>query len=336
MFATGALLFAQNDTRPVAVVRLMGTETITVSQFKTVVENNQRALGQVLTKDQQRQLLDSMIDEKLLLQGAIRDRVVLSDAELNQQVQELRNQMASQVGRQPTEDEFASAIRSQTGLELAVFREQLRQQLLMQKYVLTKKDALLKTIQQPTEQDIINAYNINKSQFIRPDTVRFSMIEVPFSTAAQKTQAKTVADRLVREIASNASKFDEAVIKGQTVGAGYNAGDAGYIPRTPQAQQLFGLDLMNTAFSLRQGEVSKLIEGNTGFYIIKITETYAMKALTLDDIAQLGSRVTVRQYISSGILQERQQALLNRAVQELTVELRAGNPFQVYDSNLTW
>jgi len=61
-----------------------------------------------------------------------------------------------------------------------------------------------------------------------------------------------------------------------------------------------------------------------------------MKALELDEIAILGTSVTVRQYIAAGLLEQRQQEILERATRELTTELRAGNPFRIMENNLNW
>jgi hypothetical protein len=61
-----------------------------------------------------------------------------------------------------------------------------------------------------------------------------------------------------------------------------------------------------------------------------------MKNLELDDTFQLGSRVTVRDYIGNILLQERQMETLQKATQELVTELRAGKTFQVFERNLTW
>ncbi|MDR1899053.1 MAG: peptidylprolyl isomerase, partial [Treponema sp.] len=142
--------------------------------------------------------------------------------------------------------------------------------------------------------------------------------------------------RLFREIGSNPSKFDEVVLRGQAPDSGFQAGDAGFLPRNMEAQQLMGADFINTAFSLKQGEVSKLMEGIRGYQIIKITETYDMKNLELGDIFQLGTRVTVRDYIGNSMLQQRQQEVFAKATQELVTELRAGKTFQVFERNIAW
>jgi parvulin-like peptidyl-prolyl isomerase len=97
-----------------------------------------------------------------------------------------------------------------------------------------------------------------------------------------------------------------------------------------------GSDFIETAFSLKQGEVSRLLEGDGAYQIIKITETYEQKNLELDDIYQPGDRMTVREYIGNSLLQNRQQQALKTATDELVAELRKGNSFQVMEANLNW
>jgi parvulin-like peptidyl-prolyl isomerase len=331
------MAFAQNDLQPVVIVRLTKSEPITVKQYRTEIERMEKTARRTLNPTERRQVLDVMINEKLALQAAERDKITISENEINQQIQQLRSSMVEQIGRQPTDAEFAIAVRNETGLEVAAFREQIRRQMIVQKYLLSKKQNILESVQVPTEKEILDTYTLAKSQFVRPDTVRFSMIQVPFGTdPAEKTKAKELADRLVREIGSNAAKFDEAVIRGQVPNSGYQAGDGGYLPRNMEAQQVVGQDFLNTAFALKQGEVSKLIEGPRGFQIIKVTETYEQKNLGVDDVVQLGTRMTVRDYIGNSLLQERQQAVLEKATAELISELRTGNPFQIFENNLSW
>jgi hypothetical protein len=88
----------------------------------------QKSAGRNLTTEERRQVLDVMINEKLALQAAERDKVSVSEGELNQQIQQLRSAMAQTAGRQPTDPEFAAAVMNETGLDLAAFREQIRRQ----------------------------------------------------------------------------------------------------------------------------------------------------------------------------------------------------------------
>jgi parvulin-like peptidyl-prolyl isomerase len=329
--------FAQADLQPAAIVNLTRSEPITVKQLRTEVERMEKSTGRTLTQQQRRDVLDALINEKLAIQAAEKDKITVSENEVNQQVNQVKTQMAQALGRQPTDAEFAEEIKRQTGLDMQTFRDQARRQLTTQKYLMSKKQSFFENIKIPSEAEILDAYNLYRTQFVRPDTVRFSMIQVIYgSDAASKTKAKELADRLIREIGSSPSKFDEVVLRGQSPSSGYQAGDGGYLPRNPEAAQVVGQEFINTAFNMKQGEVSKVIEGLRGYQIIKITETYAMKNLELDDIFQLGTRMTIRDYIGNTLLQERQMEAYQKATLELVTELRAGKTFQVFERNLSW
>jgi parvulin-like peptidyl-prolyl isomerase len=329
--------FAQADLQPAAIVNLTKSEPITVKQFRTELENMEKASGRKLNQNEQKEVLDAMINERLAIQAAERDKITVTESEVNKQVDQLKSQMVQVIGRPPTDAEFATAIRSQTGLDMPSFREKLRRQLIIQKYLMSKKQSTIESIKVPTEADIVNQYNLAKAQLVRPDTVRISMIQATYGQdAASKTKAKELIDRLAREIGSSPSKFDEVFIRGQAPNSGYYAGDEGYLPRSMQTAQVVGQEFINIAFSLKQGEISRVIEGQRGYQIIKVTETYAQKNLDLDDIVQPGSRVTVREYIGNSLLQERQAEIIAKASQELIEDLRKGRPFQIFEKNLSW
>ena len=312
-------------------------EAIFRGQLKGEVERMERTARRSLSPDERRGVLDVMINERLAVQAAKQDNITVSDNEINQQVANLKAQMGQQIGRQPTDAEFVQALKNETGLTEEAFREQIRRQLTVQKYLLSKKRGLFESIKVPTEEEISNTYREQKANFVRPETVRFSMIQIPYGAdAAARTKAKTLADRLIREIGSEPTKFDEAVLRGQSHNSGYQAGDGGLLPKTDQVQQLLGQAFVTAAFSLKQGQVSRLIEGNPGYQIIKITETYGKKDLALDDIYMIGTTLTVRDYIGNVLLQQRQQTILAQASQELVSELRTGKTYQVFESNLTW
>nr|WP_304242757.1 peptidyl-prolyl cis-trans isomerase [Gracilinema caldarium] len=336
--AATALVSAQTDLQSVALVKLTKTEPITVKQLKAEVQKIEAQTGKTLTLDERKQVLDVMINERLALQAAERDKITVSDADINQQLQQARASMAQSLGRQPTDAEFESAIKQQTGMDLAAYKDQLKRLATVQKYLMTKKQDILNSIKKPSDAEIKNFYELNKVKLVRPDTVRFSMIFVPYGNdAAAKAKAKELADKLVKDIGTSPSKFDEAVLKGQSATAGYQAGDGGYLPKTPEAQSIVGQEFMNVAFSLKQGEVSRLIENSKGYQIIKITEAYSQKNLELDDIYQLGSKVTVRDYIGNLLYQQNQQAAFDKASKELVDELRAGGKsYQIFDKLIAY
>jgi len=334
---TAVLGFSQSNMQPAATVNLIRTEQITVGQLRTEVERMETAASRTLTQPERLQVLDVMINERLVMQAAERDRISITENELNQQIQQLRGVMAQQLGRQPTDAEFAQAVRNESGLDIATFREQLRRQMIVQKYLVTKKGDLINSITNPTDAEIHTEYNLLRSELVRPETIRFSMIQVAYGPdAASRSSARTLADRLKREIGTDPSKFDEVMARSVAPNSGFQAGDAGYIPRNQEARQVLGQSFIDAAFSLRQGQVSNVIEGEQGFQIIKVTENYSVRQLELTDIVQLGTRITVRDYIGQLMLTQRQQAILAQASQEIVSELRTNRSFQIIENNIRW
>jgi parvulin-like peptidyl-prolyl isomerase len=341
--------FAQADLQPVAIVNLIRSVPITVKQFRTEVERVERATQRKLNDEQRRQVLDGLINEQLVVQAAERDRITVADSEINRQIDQLRASMVQTIRRQPTDAEFATAIRNEYGLEMAAFRDQIRRQTVMQRYLYEKKKDIIDNVRAPTDAEISNHYNNNRTQFIRPETIRLQVIQVSYGLdATARTRARELADRLAREIGTNTVRFNESFRTGQTGNSGYQAGDVGYVFRIQETAQQLGDEFVNVAFSLKEGEVSRLIEGRDGYQIFKVTETLPMKTLELDDVLQpmpgppalqLGTPITVRNFIRAGITQERQNEALVKATEELVAELRATRTFQIIETNirtLTW
>ena len=108
----GLPVFAQADLQPAAIVNLSRSEPITVKQLRTEVELRERGAGRALNADERRQILDIMINERLAIQAAERDRIAVSENEINQQFQQLRAGMVQAIGRQPTDAEFATAVQN--------------------------------------------------------------------------------------------------------------------------------------------------------------------------------------------------------------------------------
>ena len=331
------------DLQTAATVNLIRTEPILVRDLRVQVQQLEQLYSRTLTQAERLQVLNSMIDEKLFLQGAERDRVFVTDNEVNQQITDLRNNLAQQLGRQPTDAEYAQAVMNTYGLEVNAFREQLRRQLTLNKYLMAKKGDLINSVRAPTEAEILSEYNLNRGNLVRPETIRITMIQVPYGNdASTRARARSLAETLAREINSDPSKFDEVVARSVAPNSGYQAGDAGYLPRTAEARNTVGQQFMDIAFGtgdrqgLRQGQVSQLIEGIEGFQIIKVTENYSVRNLELTDIYQLGTRVTVREYIGQYLINQRQQNALNRATEEILAELKSSRTFTIFENVIRW
>jgi len=350
-FLTAVLGFTQINLQTAATVNLIRTQEITVGQLRAeigkVEANPQqmqyyreivaRRLGRQPNPNEfsqalRREVLNNMINERLIIQGAEKEISPVNEADVTL---ELRRQFAQQNGRLPRDEaEFnvaiAQAVRA-SGLTEAAFRDQLRSQIRVQRYLDSKTRHLIEAIGEPTNAEITTEYDLIKTQLNRPDTVRLSIITIPYGPGAREE-----ADRLLNQIGSNVSTFDSIFRRSLVPNSGYEAEENLYIPKTQEARAFFGQEFLNIAFSLPQGQVSGLIDGRRGFQIMKVTGNYEEKRLELSDPMDLESSITVREYIRQNILVQRRQAIILQVTSEIVAELRSGNPFTIFEDKLNW
>jgi parvulin-like peptidyl-prolyl isomerase len=356
-FLISAGVFGQIDIKSVAVVRLSQSEQITVKQFKDYVNwltiakaMSTQDPNAKLTAEERRQALEELGNQFLACQAAVQEKINVSEKDITQYYEQsianFAGSLGMVLGRTPTDAEIDTELRDRTGMNRASFRELMKRTLLTENYLKVKKQSLFSSIKNPTEAEIQKIHNEVKGKsffeygFSRPDTARIRMLLVPFRNPAEKAKAQTTANTLFRSIGGDPSKFDEAVRDFRKPNSGYVSGD-GYVYNDDRVRQAMGADFVNTAFNLKQGEVSKLLEGNDGYYIIKVIETYRAKILALDDIYNLEDPRggTVRQAISAAEMQRRYMAALQQATEELVGELRKKGSVQIMDdiyNQITW
>jgi parvulin-like peptidyl-prolyl isomerase len=338
----GLALFGQIETQTVAVVNLIRQEPITVRQLRAELTPLEQSTGRTFTLAERREALNALINQRLMLQAAERDRITVTENEIDTA---LKNYLAQQAGRNLTDAEYAQALRD-AGTNAPLIRQQASRQLILQKYLMAKKGTQINAVREPAEAEVQRYYNINKAELRWPDMVKVNRIAVLYGAdSAAKARARQTADRLVQEIGTNSAKFDEAVVRGIAAGAGAAGTGAGgyvssrgvWIMRTQEFQQRMGENLLDIAFGLRQGEVSSLIEGLDAYQIIKVVEVHSQRFLGLDDPVDPESAVSVRQQIRQILMAEQQQLLLNQAFAELVEELRSGrNTVTIYEQYLNW
>jgi hypothetical protein len=277
---------------------------------------------QRLSMDQKKMVLNQLINNQLALAAAERENIKITDTELNQAVNSLRSQLSTQLGRQATDAEFAAAIKQQFGLELPAFREQMRKETTIRKYLETK-------IKLPTDEEAAAEYNKGPSAFVLAESVDFTALVVTFASAAARTAAKADADRIAREIGGSITKFNE--YSQVTTNVSYRT-TKGTVRRDEQSLAQTSQAFLDAVFALREGqEVSPVLEipaGTVaGYYIIKVTAKYPAKPLALDDTVP-EYNMTLREYIKNILGLSRQQ--------ELVTKLREEKSYAIFEDNLNF
>lgn len=312
--------------QPAAVVNLTEPKQITIEELdaKYADYKSARAAAGVdtstITKER---VLNIMINDILVLQGADRDGVTLSDSDLDTLLKRQKDSVSSQVGRQLDDAQFEQILSSYYGLTLEEYRKRIYEDYIVNAYVQKAKADVIASAKVPTEAEISAFFKKNAATFINPEYVKLAHIYIN-KVGRTDEEAKALAQRIDRNIRYGVKGFDEQVLEySDDEQSKFIGGVIGWLAIDDEARKsVLGEAFFDAAFSLESGEVSKVVASPSGYHIIKVLEHRMPKLLTLSDTLTPGSVMTVRQYISQQMYQANKDAAYNAAVSALVTDLR--------------
>jgi len=346
-----AAAFAQSNLQPIAEVKLTVRAPITLGQLKARVTTLEKELGRKMTVEERKQVLDGLIDERLIVQAAEKDGMRVSDSEVNEY---FNNYVSSQLGRAVTEAEFAQIIReqanmsldeymkSQNGMTMAEFKNFLRTQITAQNYTMRKKqNEIQSAIQEPTDAQIRSYYEVNKQSFVQPDTVKLFLALVPKENNASAAEKKV--RELQKKLSANAKIIADIHSKSLEKNSGYWSQEI-FVGKTPLAAEQMGLsmDELLKIFAMKKGEVSAVHETPANYQCFVILEKLDARILGLSDVMQPGSNVSLYEYIKNMVMMQRQKDALNAGFIAIRNDLRKPEYFTLFkkdtelDKTLSW
>lgn len=338
------LLYAQADLQPIAEVRLLKREPITLGQLKLQIATLEKGYGRKLSVDERKKVLDGIVNERLLRQAAEKEGIKIADSQVNEY---FNNMLSQQVGYPITEAEFAKLIetetkqslnefmKTQTGMGVVESKEFLRGQIAVQVYVGQKKGADLNKIVGPTDSEIRSQYDMNKQSFVRPDTVKLFLVVVPKqkNTQAEKEKIEAIKKRVEKNI-----KAIDEIKKDSGEKSGYLA-EFVYAAKTQLAAQQMGITMeaLMEIFKQKINFVSDVTEMSNNFQFFVVMEKLDVKILTLSDVIDPNQTTTVYEYIRQMLTTEKQSVALQQAIQQLTEDLRVATNYKMLkdDASLT-
>ena len=208
------------------------------------------------------QILQEMIDNRLLLQKADELEIIVSRDDVDPLVEDNISAMKEQY---PTDEEF-EAMLQQYGMTEKKLRKQYRKSIKEQITIKNLVDIEIMPNIEVDEEDARAYYEINKSEFDIPIMVGISEIVIakkisPETERKTKTRADEVRAKALRGI-------DFTTLVGQ-YSAGGNAASGGYFNFSTGETYP---ELEAAAESLSPGEVSEPIALPDGFWVLKLLE----------------------------------------------------------------
>ncbi len=270
---------SQESDAPFVVARVEG-EPITEKQVYMEIEAiASRAKDQLSPQQfaQRKTLLFNhglkrCIDNTLLDQAAKQAGIEVSEEELKEKVQDIR-----EANGIDTDEKFQQFLQAQELTEpefVEIVREQmLRAQILESKTPETKE---------PTEQQIATFYEENPKFFMEDEQVRASHILLqvkPDASEEAKSEAKEQLQDIKSNIVEGETTFAEAAKEHSDCPSKSRGGDLGYFRKgqmVPEFEQV--------AFAMEPGSLSDVVETKFGYHLIKVVDHKDQQKIALDQV----------------------------------------------------
>ena len=277
-----------------------------------------------------REVLETMVGDILLQQGAEREGISVSD-------KDVLNLIRNQIGKSSTgmsDSQIKDFVRKQTGVSWEKYSEKSRETIQLQKYVNKVKKDKLSNIPRPSEKEIQKFYDENSIKFSMPKTVRFDHIFIDtrmLSKPEDMEKATQRADSYLKELRNGSKTFDQLVENSDDSASKYNKGDFGYLrindlPRKKLLGELF----FDSVFSLKKEQISDVIKSNMGYHIVRLKEIIDPHVLGIDEKINPSVDKTVRERIEDYLMMKTQEDLFKESVKELVEELEEEAEIKYY------
>ncbi|MBN2618506.1 MAG: peptidylprolyl isomerase [Spirochaetales bacterium] len=331
-------LFSANafDT-VIAQVKLTKTELITLSSVEEKINLAEKQLGKTFSSAEKDLILDSIISNELVKQAAVRDGIVITE----EMVLNMLKAQAAQTGQNATDQMIKDALANQYSKPYNVVLEALIEQLTVQEYIKKAgEEDLKKLATPPTNDEITNFYNSNKTKFVNPDMVRVNHIffSTKGKTVAEADEQKKKAETAMLQIKNGEKTFQDLVQEvSDDRNSVKNGGELGFISRDePTTVQILGNDFINQVFNLSMDNIHGVLQSASGYHIVVITEKRSARILKETDLVNPSSTITVKQYISQSLQQQKANQAFNTVTELVIDRLKKESVIRIIDKSIPW
>lgn len=312
---------AASISQAVATVNLIRNEVITRAELDAELAlYNAAGYTDVSELD----VLESLINEKVFLQGAERDGFSISDREVDALYTAQKANLEASYGTTISDEEYEAMVIQQYG-SVESFKEYIKEQTILNNYVTAKKSDMLNNVPAPTEREIKNFYRQNQTTlFTQADTQKVSVI-TKAKTGDEAADAAALAELqgVSEQIQNGTLTFEKGVqLYSDDLASKARGGDVGWLVDNEVARASLGDEFVDVAMNLDVGEVSGVVSTPSDWCIIKITSFIPAKILSLDDPITPDETITVREYIESGLTYQNSQLVFVEAYQSLLNDLK--------------
>lgn len=244
------------------VVAVVDNEIILQSEleFQASVYASQRSMDPK-SPELKNQILNAMIDEKLVYAQAELDSIVVTDAEVNQRIEYQLNVLKQQYGSEANIEKMYGMSLEKIKREL---RDDVRKNLMVQK--LREKNFAPVEASRREVEEFYQTYKDSLGMI--PEKLRiYHIFRNPKTTDRLKNQYREFAQAVLDSIKQGASFEEMAKKYSEDPGSKAYSGDLGFVKKG-----VFYPQFEAAAFALEVGQISDIVETPVGYHIIELLE----------------------------------------------------------------
>lgn len=237
--------------------------------LRQINEQVDRAPTEEELKELRTHVLDDMIEYEMLLSESLKQKIEVSEAEINAEYERVKSSYVNEAG-------FAATLK-QLGISETEFKQTLKNNLAITKLV--DKEVVDKT--KVTDEEAKAFYNDNPAIFEQSERVHarhiLKLVE-PNAGAVEKDKKRKELEEVQRAL-KNGSDFSELALKYSDDPSKVNGGDLGYFTRGRMVKPF-----EDAAFALKPGEISGIVETQFGYHIIKVEDRQPARKIAYEEI----------------------------------------------------
>lgn len=208
------------------------------------------------------EILEDLVFEKLMLDQAQKDSIVVSEAQVEGELERRIRFFVMQIGSEKKLEEYygksINAIKDE-------FRSAIKNQLLTQQ--MQQKITGNVSVTPAEVKAFYNRFPQDSLPFVNAEVEIGQIVIYPSISKEAKEQAKEKLNTLRERILKGESFNTLAVLYSEDPGSARKGGELGLVPRGT-----FVPEFEAAAYSLKPGEVSKIIETEFGYHILQLIE----------------------------------------------------------------
>lgn len=318
MFLIANTCLAQDQFLIDKVIGKIGGETILLSdvesQYAYAAAQSNVEMGD---EEMKCQLLESLIGQKLIVHHAKLDSVIVSDDEVESQLDFRINSVLRQMNGDET------LFEEYYGMTTAQMRENLREDMVQQLLAERKQAELIREVNiTPKEvEEFYNSIPKDSMPFLSAEVELSEIVMVPQVNEIQRLEALQEALRIRKSIVEDGESFEDLAKKySDDTGSGSRGGDLGFASRGT-----FVPAFEAVAYNLEKGEISEPTESQFGFHIIEMLERRGNKLhlrhiLIKPEITQADIDKVIVDLDTLKAKIEREEITFNKAVEKYSSE----------------